>query len=75
MRPQSRTFIAAREKLATRLRELRLERGLSQEELADIAGCDRTYVGMLERKLGNPSLAVIAALAEALDVDIPRLLG
>ena len=43
------------------VRELRLESGLSQAKLADIAGCDRTYVSMLERKLGNPSLAMIAA--------------
>ena len=74
MRPESQTFIVVRGKLAVRLHELRQERGLSQEELADLAGCHRTYVGMLERKLGNPSLAVIAALAEALNVDVPRLL-
>lgn len=60
--------------LATRLRELRLERRLSQEELADHAGCHRTYIGMLERKLSNPSLSVLGAIADALGVDIPTLL-
>ena len=74
MRPESRAYVRARELLATRLRELRLERRLSQEELADRAGCHRTYIGMLERKLGNPSLSVLGAIAEALEVDIPRLL-
>ena len=74
MRPESRAFAATRERLASNLRELRQERGLSQEELADLAGCHRTYVGMLERQIGNPSLAVTASLAEALNVDIHRLL-
>jgi len=53
---------------------LRLERRLSQEELADHAGCHRTYIGMLERKLSNPSLSVLGAIADALGVDIPTLL-
>ncbi len=74
MRPESRTFVKAREKLASHLRELRQERGLSQERLADLAGCDRTYIGMLERRMGNPSLGVIGAIAEALGVDIAHLL-
>ena len=74
MRPESPAFRLAREKLAANLRELRQERGLSQERLADLAGCHRTYVGMFERKLGNPSLAILTALAEALNVDVHRLL-
>ncbi len=74
MRPESHGFIRTRNTLAIRLRELRRQRGLSQERLADLAGCDRTYIGMLERKLGNPSLSVLGAIADALGVDIPRLL-
>ncbi len=73
MRPESKAFVRARDTLAAQLRKLREERGLSQEELADLAGCHRTYVGMLERKLGNPSLAVIGAIADALGVDVARL--
>lgn len=75
MRPESQAFAKAREKLAMRLRELRQERGLSQEELADLAGCHRTYIGMLERKLGNPSLSIIGAIAYALDVDVAQLIS
>ena len=74
MRLESPTFIVASEKLAVGLRELRQERGVSQEELADLAGCLRTYVGMLERKQVNPSLAILTALADALNVDVHRLL-
>lgn len=74
MRLETQTFVGAREALARRLREAREAKGLSQEVLADLAKCHRTYVGMLERRQGNPSLAVIAALAEALDVDVGNLL-
>lgn len=53
-----------------RVRELRRERGLSQEGLAHIADLDRTYVGGVERGLGNISLDNIHKLANALKVDI-----
>ena len=32
-----------------RVREMRKEKGISQEELADKAGLHRTYIGMIER--------------------------
>ena len=75
MRPGSQEFARVRRVLAVRLRQLREERGLSQEQLADRAGCHRTYVGMLERRQGNPSLAVVAALADALGVTVGELLA
>ena len=74
MRPESAGFVGTKETLALRLRELRRVRGLSQEKLADLAGCDRTYIGMLERKIGNPSLSVLSGIAGALGVDIAELL-
>ena len=53
-----------------RVRELRRERGLSQEGLAHIADLDRTYVSGIERGLRNISLDNIHKLANALKVDI-----
>lgn len=59
--------------LAKRMRELRLSKSYSQEELADRMGVDRTYVSDLERQLRNPSLRTIAKLADALDTSIGEL--
>ena len=56
-----------------RVRELRLARGLSQEELAFMAGVHRTYLGGIERGERNPSLRNIAAIAGALGVRLSEL--
>jgi transcriptional regulator with XRE-family HTH domain len=49
-----------------RVRELRKAKKLSQLQLADKVGVDRSYVGLLERGERNPSLEVIAEIAKAL---------
>lgn len=51
-----------------RLRSLRLERGMSQEALADRAVVHRTYVSSVERGQRNVSIDIIVRLAAALDV-------
>lgn len=56
------------------LRKLRLEKKLTQEELADRAGMHFTYVGQIERGLRNPSLVNLHKLAKALKLDAGRLL-
>lgn len=42
----------------------------SQKQLAYLAGYHRTYVGMLEQQIGNPSLEIVTALADALGVQV-----
>lgn len=49
------------------LRELRTEKGLSQDVLASLSDLDRTYISLLERGLRQPSLATIFQVAKALD--------
>lgn len=50
------------------LRELRERADLSQEELADAADLDRTYVSMLERAVRQPTLETLFRIADALEV-------
>lgn len=49
---------------------MRLALDLSQEELSDRAGLDRTYVSGCERGKRNPSLKTMIRLAKALEVDL-----
>lgn len=65
---------AHRAAFGARVRELRLERGWSQEGFAHTANLDRTYVSGIERGTRNPTLDIIYRLAQALDVPADELL-
>lgn len=75
MRPMGKSDSPLRQALARNLRDLRGERGLSQEELADLAGLHRTFVGAVERCERNISVDNIGKLADALGVPASVLLG
>ncbi|KAB0667752.1 helix-turn-helix transcriptional regulator [Oryzomonas japonica] len=60
--------------LSENLRFLRNQRGLSQEELAEVCGIHRTYVGSIERGERNVTLSSLELFASALNVSVPRLL-
>lgn len=66
--------MALRQIFSDNLRRARVEAGLSQEELADAAEIDRTYVSALERCRYAASLDVIERLATALGVSPASLL-
>ena len=66
---------SARLIFAKKLKEFRMQMGLSQEELADVAGLHRTYVGSVERGERNISIDNIERLASALGVTIQELLS
>ena len=53
-----------------RVRELRKEKGLSQEELSFKADLHRTYIGMIERAEKNITLTNIEKIVKALDVSL-----
>ena len=66
-------FEAAAKALGKRIRQLRREKGWSQERLANEAGMHRTYMWGIERGVRNPSLRHLACIAEALDLPIAAL--
>lgn len=66
--------MALRAVLATNLRRIRTEKGLSQEALASLAGVDRTYVSSIERLRYSATIDMLECLAEALDVPVSALL-
>lgn len=61
-------------RLGMNLRAFRVAKGLSQEELADLLGFHRTYVGGLERGERNVTLRTLGRLARELGVDPLSLL-
>lgn len=69
--PQSSVLVSI---FAANIRRHRLALGLSQEELAELAGVHRTYVGMLERGEKNVTIYNIERVAKALGVPPDTLL-
>ena len=56
-------------KFGQRVRQARIDLGLSQEGLAERSGLHRTYIGTLERGERNPALLNILRVATALKKD------
>ena len=50
------------------IQSLRRQKGITQEELADLVGVDRSYMGFVERGERNPTLDKIGKIAKALKV-------
>lgn len=55
--------------VGTNVRRLRVEQGLTQEQLAHEAGIDLTYVGGIERGRRNPSVDVLSRLSAVLKAE------
>ena len=62
-------------KIGDRLRDLRVRRALTQEELADKANVGTNTVARLERNDTEPHLSTLRKLASALNVDPSELIG
>jgi transcriptional regulator with XRE-family HTH domain len=56
------------------LRKVRLAKGISQENLAELANLHRTYVSSVERGERNVTLETIEKLAKALGVSMAKLM-
>ncbi len=69
---QPRSYVARA--FGAAIRKLRLQKGLSQQQLADACGLDISYVGQIERGQRNPTLGVMDALASVLETKVSALL-
>lgn len=56
-----------------RIKELRLEKNISQEVLAEKINVHRTYIGFIERGERNPALLNVYKLSRVLDVSLSEL--
>jgi len=61
-------------KFGEKVRTIRKQKGLSQEELSFRANLHRTYIGMIERAEKNITLINIEKIAIALETDIKNLM-
>ena len=60
--------------LGKRIKELRSQQSLTQEDLADRSGLFRTYMSRIESGQANPTLSMLCQIAEAFDVELRELL-
>ena len=61
------------ELIGQRIKYIRKQRGISQEELAASAGIATTYVGQIERGIRNPTISVVENIANVLEVSIEEI--
>lgn len=63
-------FMNIKEKIGIKLRELRTEKGLSQEKFSFECELDRTYIASIEQGKRNVSIVNIEKIAKALDMSV-----
>ena len=56
--------------IGDRIRRLRLQRGLTQEELADRCELSKGFISLVERDLTSPSIATLVDILESLGTDL-----
>lgn len=61
--------------LGNRIRQIRLEKQLTQSELAERCECNRNYISMIERGERNPSYKSLVMIANGLDVKVTELVA
>lgn len=57
------------------MQELRLQQALTQDQLAERAGTERSHISALERAEKGPALATIFSLADALNITAGELIS
>jgi transcriptional regulator with XRE-family HTH domain len=62
------------QRAAKSIKQLRIQNGLSQEDLAELSGYHRTYIGSVERGERNITLTTLESLALTLNTEPSKLL-
>lgn len=57
------------------LRAARQEKGLSQEQLAEAAGLDRSFISLVERGIQSPNIVILLKIANVLGVSASELVA
>jgi transcriptional regulator with XRE-family HTH domain len=60
-------------KLGNNLKAIRTAKNITQSELAELLGVDKSFVSNIENGKNNPTLSTIASLAKALKVSVDEL--
>lgn len=71
----AKTEAELRTTISEALKKYRAFKGLSQEDLATLAGVNRTFVSQIEREQKNVSVDSLRRLANALECEVHNLLG
>ena len=61
--------------LGAAIRSARVERGISQEELAHRSGIDRSYMSSIERGNQNPGIVSAIRIARSMDMTVTELMA
>jgi transcriptional regulator with XRE-family HTH domain len=67
--------VTPEQRFAANVRQLRMDGGMSQEQLAGRTGLHPTEISRLERAVREPRLGTIVRLARGLDVGVERLVS
>ena len=72
--PQSEVGNALRRRFARNLRQFRRKKGMTQVELAEAAGLERSFISQIERGRFSVTLETVGALSAALEICPTRLI-
>lgn len=64
-----------RRTVAEKLREIRMQRGLSQKDIAELANINQTTYSGYENKISQPTVAVLIRIADVYEVSLDYLAG
>jgi transcriptional regulator with XRE-family HTH domain len=70
---QSKKIHKSTKEIIKRIRKMRRDKDLSQEELANMSGIHRNHIGKLERLENSPSIDSLIKIAEALKIKLSKL--